>query len=280
MKFRLSAILFLLLPAVSFAEMRIRSEIAVDLAMDEIDYVSGERVRGVVDIKNMSPDTISVGYPDSRDRFFVEIYRSKDMSQLERISDAFVAPFELKSDQGLRLEVLLAAHYALSMQGRYLARPVLVHGGMRYEGQYRAFDIVSGTDVKEALQIFSNRKGLSRRFTLKKWTRRNREHLFVSACDEGVSTRIWRTADLGTLMRISDSDIAVSVMTNGEVVVLHRANADFFNRSVFWSLPDALEFRGGHTIADPETAGQSSVQEMMNASGKVKPVDKPWWKFW
>jgi hypothetical protein len=249
--------------------------------MDEIDYVAGERIRGVVDIKNMSPDVISVGYPDSRDRFFVEIYRSADMSQLERISDIpFVASFDLKSDQGLKLEVLLAAHYGLSTQGRYLARPVLVHGGMRYEGQYRAFDVVAGTDVREALQIFSNKKGLSRRFMLKKWNRKGREHFFMSAKDEGVSSRRWRTADLGTLMRIADSDIVVSVMTNGEVVVLHRANADFFNRSVFWSLPETLEFRGGYTIADPETAGQSSVQDMMNASGKVKPIDKPWWKFW
>ena len=37
------------------------SEIFVDLKLDEIDYVAGERVRGVVDVKNISPGTIRVG---------------------------------------------------------------------------------------------------------------------------------------------------------------------------------------------------------------------------
>ena len=47
------------------------SEISVDLQLDEIDYVSGERIRGVVDIRNLSPDSISVGRPGSKDLFFV-----------------------------------------------------------------------------------------------------------------------------------------------------------------------------------------------------------------
>ena len=38
-------------------------EISVDLKLDNIDYVAGERIRAVVDVANSSPESISVGYP-------------------------------------------------------------------------------------------------------------------------------------------------------------------------------------------------------------------------
>ena len=38
------------------------SEIRVDLKLDGSDFVSGERIRGVVDVANSSPDRVSVGY--------------------------------------------------------------------------------------------------------------------------------------------------------------------------------------------------------------------------
>ncbi|MBO7309167.1 MAG: hypothetical protein J6V38_06005, partial [Kiritimatiellae bacterium] len=59
----LTALSFLAVSAV--AQRKKISEISVDIKMDMSTYVSGERVRGVVDIKNISPDRLSVGYPDS-----------------------------------------------------------------------------------------------------------------------------------------------------------------------------------------------------------------------
>ena len=61
--------------------------------------------------------------------------------------------------------------------------------------------------------------------------------------------------------------------------VLHRLNQDQFVRSEFWSLPDALEFRGRSSVLDPETAGTQSVRELYRDGG-VKPKQNPWWKFW
>ena len=46
-------------------------EIKVDLKMDSLDYVAGERVRAVVDVANSSPDKVSVGYSNSEDTLFV-----------------------------------------------------------------------------------------------------------------------------------------------------------------------------------------------------------------
>jgi len=254
------------------------SEIVVDLKLDEISYVSGERIRGVLDVRNMSPDKVSVGYTNSLDRLFVEVYRASDKSQLERFGrKPFTSRFFVKPNEGQKLETFLGDHYALTEPRRYLARPVLVHGGMRYEGMYRAFDVVPGMRITGALQMFSNRAGLSREFELVHWTRQGGEHIFLTARDHGTSERKWISTDIGPMMRITKPTI--SILPNGEVIVFHRNGSDSYVRSLFWSLPDALEFRGRSSVLDPATAGTQSVRELYREGG-VKPKQNPWWKFW
>ncbi len=253
--------------------------ISVNLRLDEIDYVSGERIRGVIDVKNMSPNIVSVGESFSPDRLFVEVFRAANMTELQRTTDApFVAPFSLDMNEGQCLETFLADHFMLLEPGRYLARPVLAHNKKRYVGQYRAFDVVPGMQITSALQMFKNQEGLSRRFNLVQWGRKGCEHLFVTAQDEGTSNRRWRTIDVGALMKITKPTI--SILATGEVVVIHRTGPDHYIRSEFWSLPNALEFHSRELLSDPETAAQTRVQEMYKKSGGVKPVNRPWWKIW
>jgi len=250
----------------------------VDLKLDGSDFVSGERIRGVVNIANPSPEKVSVGYSNSKDLFFIEVFRAADMSQLTRITkDPFVACFRIDSSEGQKLETFLGDHYALREPSRYLAKPVLVHGGVRYEGMMRAFDVVDGIRLAGAMQMFKNRSGLQREFSLVYWSRNHSEHLFFLAEDSGTSDRKWVTRDLGPILRLERPSL--SIMPNGEVVVLHRLNQDQFVRSEFWSLPDALEFRIREAVKDPETAGTARVRELYKEGG-IKPKENPWWKFW
>jgi len=254
------------------------SEITVDLKLDGSDFVIGERIRGVVNVANPSPERVSVGYSNSKDSFFIEVFRAADMSQLSRVSKRpFVAQFFVNSGEGQKLETFLGDQYGLREPSRYLAKPVLVHGGVRYEGAVRAFDVVDGIRLSGALQIFKNRPGLQREFSLAYWPRNHSEHLFLLAEDSGASGRKWATRDLGPILRIDKP--SVSVLPNGEVVVLHRLNQDQFVRSEFWSLPDALEFRVREAVKDPETAGTARVRELYKEGG-IKPKENPWWKFW
>ena len=254
------------------------SEIRVDMKLDGDDFVTGERIRGVVDIANPSPERISVGYKNSKDVFFIEVFRASDMRQLERVSSRpFVDRFRIDSSEGQKLETFVGDHYDLREPSRYLAKPVLVHGGMRYEGAPRAFDVVEGVRVAGATQLFKTRPGLQREFALVYWSRSHSEHLFLSARDTGSSKRHWETRDLGPMLRLENPSI--SVMPNGEVVVLHRLNQDQFVRSEFWSLPDTLEFRIREAVQDPETAGTARVRELYKEGG-IQPKENPWWKFW
>lgn len=250
----------------------------VDLKLDGGDFVSGERVRGVVDIANSSHDKVSVGYSNSKDRFFVEVFKAGDMSQLSRIGDRpFVARFRIDSSEGQKLETFLGDHYALRETRRYLAKPVLVHGGVRYEGAPRAFDVVDGVRIVGATQVFANRPGLQREFSVVYWSRNHSEHVFLTARDMGTSSRTWETRDLGPILRIEKPTI--SILPGGEIVILHRLNSNQFLRTEFWSLPDELEYRSREIVGDPETAGTARVREMYKENG-VKPKSNPWWKFW
>ena len=271
----------LLISAVmSVAASAATSEIKVDLRLDASDFVVGERVRGVVDIANSSPDKVSVGYSNSKDIFFIEVSKSSDGYNLDRIDKKpFTARFMVTSGQGQKLETFLADHYALIQPNRYLAKPVLVHDGMRYEGQPRAFDIVEGVKVASAMQMFANRRGLNRDFQLVFWSRNHGEHLFLRAKDSGSGFRRWETRDLGAILRSVDRQPSISILPTGEVIVLHRLNADQFIRTEFWSLPDELEFRKREAVTDPEVAGTQRVRGLYHEKG-VKPKENPWWKFW
>lgn len=265
--------------AAPLAALAATSEITVGIKLDNIDFVVGESIGAVVNIVNISPDEISVGYADSADKFFVEVFRSKDMSQLQRINDGmFVAPFLLKPNEGQKLATRLGDLYDLRHPGRYLARPVLVHRGVRYEGQIRAFDVVPGMRVANALQMFANHEGLRREFELIDWSRNGVSHLFLTAKDGGTSTRGWQTVDLGDMMKVTRPTI--SVMSSGEVVVLHRLDPDNFLRSEFWSVPAGLVLVRREIVQDPETAGSQRVRELYQESGGIKPKKNPWWKFW
>ncbi len=254
-------------------------QISVDLRLDNIDYVAGERVRAVVDIANSSPDNVSVGYPSSQDAFFVEVFNAGSIAQLDRKGNRpFVSRFSLDSNEGQKFETFLGDHYPLRTIGKYLAKPVLVHGGVRYEGQLRAFSVVPGMKVASALQMFKHIEGVRREFELLSWSRKNTEHLFLAARDDGPVPRKWATTDLGSLMRFRKPTI--SVLETGEVIVIHCYDRDRFCRSEFWSLPDALELNKSEFVMDPATAGSERVKELYKESGGVKPVLRPWWKFW
>lgn len=254
-----------------------QSEISVKLIPERREYVVGERLRAIVDIANSSADSIDVGKPGSADIFRIEVFRARDMASRDRVgSRPFVAPFLLHSSEGQKLETFIGDHFPLHDPVRYLARAVLIHGGLRYESSLVSFDIVPGMAVGRAMQMFSNRPGLKRTFEIVYWMRGQREHLFLKASDEGG--RVWRTTDLGGLLRITDPKI--SVMPNGEVVVLHRATQNQFMRSVFWSLPDVLDFRKQEPMVDPDVAGSQRMRDLYMESGGVTPVKKSWWKFW
>ena len=255
------------------------SEISVKLLFDCREWVQGERIRAVVDVANSSGDTVVVAPGDAADKLVLELARASDGRAYPKCSGEkpFTAKFALGPSEGQKLETFLGDHFAFSDATRYLARAVLVHGGMRYESPRVSFDVVPGVKCGGAMQVFSNVPGLKRMFELVYWRRGRGEHLFVKSHDEDGGRR-WRTYDVGTLLRVTEPK--VSVQTNGVVTVLHRATQDEFIRTEFWSLKDAVVFRENERMTDPDVAGAERVKALYMEAGETEPVKKAWWKFW
>lgn len=282
MKLNTTVLLVLLCAGTAIrATAALPSEINVRLKMDYDAFIVGERVRAEASVENASANSIDVGSRGSEDSFFIELYRASDMQRFSRIGRRpFTAPFLIHSGEGQKLETFLGDHFALDLETRYLARAVLVHRGIRFESAYKSFDIVPGLRTGGALQMFSDTPGLKREFELAHWGRGQMEHLFLKAKDVGTSRRRWTTADLGPVMRVTDPKI--SILPSGEVVVLHRTSQDSFIRTVFWSLPQALEVHEHERMTDPDVAGTERVKALYGGAGgeDVKKPVKSWWKFW
>ncbi len=272
-----AAVLALFAPAAT-----VPTEISVSLKMDAGVYIMGERVRCEVSVENSSADSIDVGSRGSADSLIIELFRASDRDQYEKVSkSAFTAPFLLHSGEGQRLESFIGDHYQMKDESRYLARAVLVHGGYRYESTFKSFDVVPGMKLASAMQLFAGRPGWERHFEVVFASRAQSEHAFLKIYDKanGRIANIWPTIDLGTILRVSPPKI--SIMPNGEVVVLHRATQDNYVRTVFWSLPGAFEFQEHEAMLDPDVAGAARVRSLYMESGEVEAVrKKKWWKFW
>ena len=255
------------------------TELTVKLTLQKGDYIAGERIKGIVDVANASPDPIDARGPDAPDHLILELYRASDRYQFEKTSDKpYTEPFALLSGEGQLMDVFFAEHFPITESTRYFARAVLIHKRIRYESALKSFNVVPGLKCGGAVQIFSNKDGLRREFELVHWGRDQVEHLFLKATDAGISTRSWTTTDLGPYLSITRPK--VSVLPSGEVVTLHRTTQDAFIRTEFWSLPDVFEFNAHELMLDPDVAGAARVKELYKESGGVEPVKKAWWKFW
>lgn len=274
--------LFLIVAGIAFTGSYVygMSEIKIKMSLDNKDYVSGEKVRGVVDVMNSSPRKVSVGYANSEDKLILEVFRASDKMQLEKYSDIpYTARFVIEPNQAQRLEVFLADHFVLLEEGRYLVRPVLLHEGYRFEGMTKSFNIVSGLKQVSALQLFEGRDELRRNFELVKWTRDAHEHIFLTAHDNTSKYRNWTTTDLGSFLRVTKP--VISILETGVVIVLHRLDPETFVRSEFWSVPDALELISAERVQDPETAAQNRIRELYKLpGGKISPPKRKWYQFW
>lgn len=258
------------------------TEISVSLKMDAGVYVMGERIRCEVSVENSSADSLDVGTRGSVDNLVLELFRASDREQFDKVSKTpFTAPFLLHSGEGQRLETFLGDHYPIKEESRYLARAVLVHGGYRYESTFKSFDVIPGMKLGSAMQLFAGKPGCERHFEVVFASRAQSEHAFLKVFDKvnGRVVNFWPTSDLGTILRVSPPKI--SIMPDGEVVILHRATQDNYVRTVFWSLPDAFEFQEHEAMLDPDVAGAARVRALYMESGEVDAVrKKKWWKFW
>ena len=255
-------------------------QLEVNLTLAYNVYITGEPVLVQFDVLNATRDLIEVGAPGLKDAALLEISRDGRYNEITPFNSMpIVGAFKLNPGQTFQSKAELDKWFSLAEPGKYIARLVIVHGGMRYESVKRSFDVVPGIPVKEGVQMFVRKQNQKRLFRLVHWTRNQTDRLFLRIEDE-PGDKIWDSIDLGILLRTGEPKIDIS--PEGEVTVVHRSTQDAFIRTVIWSLPDSVEVMERNQLLDPDISASQRVRSLygdMADDGK-KDEKKPWWKFW
>jgi hypothetical protein len=253
-------------------------QIDVKLTLAYNAFVVGEPVVVQIDLLNATRDLIDVGSPASASALVVEITKGGQYEEVHPFrTEPFVPAFRLNPGQAWQHKLALDKWFPVEQEGKYVARVVLVHRGMRYESAKRSFDVVPGLPVGGGVQMFVKKESLKRQFKLVYWHRNQNDRLFLRIEDE-PGPRIWDSIDLGALMRGTPPKLDIS--PDGEVTVVHRATQDAFLRTVLWSLPDSVEVVERNSLVDPEISASQRVNSLYGETGGKKDEKKPWWKFW
>ena len=255
-------------------------QVDVSLTMGYTVYVVGEPVLVQFDILNATRDRIRAGVPDAADTVLLEISTGGRYNEVKAFNTVPIAgAVELKPGEAFQRKVELDKWFPLVAEGKYLARLVVVHGGMRYASPERSFDVVPGMPVIQAVQMFVNKPKLKRLFRLVHWHRNQTDRLFLRIEDE-PDAKVWDTIDLGILLRTTEPKIDLS--PEGEVTVLHRSTQDAFIYTVIWSLPENVEVMERKPLLDPDISASQRVRSVYGEMSEdtKKDVKKPWWKIW
>jgi len=252
----------------------------VTLTMAYTVYVMGEPVLVQIEALNATRDQIDIGSAGTKDAVMVEITKDGRYNEIAPFNAApIVGAFKLNPGQSFQHKLELDKWFSLVEEGKYIARLVVVHDGMRYESAKRSFDVVPGIPVKEGVQMFVKKQNQKRLFKLVHWNRNQTDRLFLRIEDE-PGDKIWDSIDLGVLLRTVEPKIDIS--PEGEVTVVHRSTQDAFIRTVIWSLPESVEVVERNQLLDPEISASQRVRSLygeMSDDGK-KDAKKSWWKFW
>ena len=271
----------ILLGLVLFARAAVAQQLDVNLTLAYNVYVTGEPVVVQFDVLNATRDLFDTGNPAAKDAVLVEISMGGNYNELAPFNPApIIGAFKLNPGQSFQSKAVeLDKWFPLVEAGKYIARLVVVHGGMRYESVKRSFDVVPGIPVKEGVQMFVTKQNQKRLFRVVHWSRNQTDRLFLRIEDD-PGDRIWDSIDLGVWLRTGEPKIDIS--PEGEVTVVHRSTQDAFIRTVIWSLPESVEVMERNQLLDPEISASQRVRSLYGdmADDRKKDEKKSWWKFW
>lgn len=217
------------------------------------DYVVGEPVEAILEIRNQSTRQLTLGIPGSPEALKLEIRRLQDNDLLETPTggNILTTAITLKPGDLYQKKFICNELYDLSEPGKYLVTVTTVAFDQQYQSKPRILNVVPGIPLKKATQMFSSNTGLQRTFSLVTWRRNEYDSLFVRIHDTPTG-KIWNTLYLAPILR--QNDPRIDVAPTGEVTILHRSSQYYYQRTLLWSLPNEVLVRARDLLRDPDNA--------------------------
>lgn len=250
------AALGVLLAAGSLLAQESLDAVALTLRIASKNYVIGEAVPVTIKVTNNSGRRISFNEAGRPEVLGMAVTHRNSRTEAPMFSGVklFDRGVTLEAGQVFTHTVKINELFDIRKSGDYFVTFSLVVLGKRYETRPAAFVVVPGKFVKKAVQIFADTPDVQRVFTLVKWSRDGVQWMFlrIEEIPENPMLR-FETRKLGSFIELEPAP-RLDVAPNGEVTVLHRASHDIFFKSVFWSFPEQVIYRGTTQMLDPIAA--------------------------
>jgi hypothetical protein len=230
---KFALMLLLLAPAA----LRAPAQVAVEVLLDQDQFLPGEAIMASVRISNRSGESIKFGEDADWLTFSVE---SRDGLVVPKLGDAPVdGEFVLDSSKRGTKRVDIGPYFTISQAGRYsLAATVKIKGwGREITSQPRTFNIIEGSHIWE--QEFGVPKTVAstggapevRKYVLQQANYIRGQLRFYVKVTDGSGAKVFRTVPVGTALSFSQPDPRLD--KNSNLHLLYQSWAKSFTYTVF-----------------------------------------------
>ena len=205
------------------------AQVAVELLLDQSQFLRDESVMVKVRIINRSGQTLTLG--DDANWLTFHVQNRNSRSVVQRSDPAVEGSFELESASAATRRVDLVPHFALSQLGRYTvsARVRIKGWGQEIVSASKEFDIIPGLKVWEQEVGVPNNAGPPevRKYSLQQATCLKQLTLYARVTDN-KDDQIFRVQPLGPLVSFAKPEAQVDKNSNLHVVFQSGARSFYY----------------------------------------------------
>jgi len=217
-------------------------DISVTLQFDYQSYLEYEDIPAKVTISNKKslPLIIDVEDKNNKNQLTFVIQRLPDALISQTTSGSVVKDLLVLPDEKITISVDISTHYAINSAGRYMVTAILTCENKTIESNTLVIDIVPGIEITSDIKEVPYSNGLSRKYSLRYWSRKGREYLFLRVDDlKDKGSHI--VFNLGPLVRVTTPTIQAD--RKGNITIWHQQDKLCFVKTILRSTTDEISIQ-------------------------------------
>lgn len=227
----------LVVAALLAAPRILTAQYAMDMRLENTSYLQFESMESKVVIRNDTDRMLLIG--GLRETAAVDFIITRNKEIVRRRSNGLLVENVLVMPGQTRDVVVdLGRHYNIQSLGQYEITATFTADSGIYKSPPRVVDVVPGLELASILRALPNHPSMIRKYSLRYWSRQDREMLFLCVSDEKGSVN-YGVFMLGPIVRVVPPEITVNA--SGEVLVKHQADNGVFAHTFLKSTIDGVE---------------------------------------
>lgn len=215
------------------------AQVRIGLRMENETVLQYETIRAFITVYNDSQQTLVIDkdYGDFR----LVPFLTNSSNEPESLINKKPICSELRVKAGQKEVILVDINkwYDFSHMGRYSLEIQGLWKGVKFISNIVSIDVVGGFELTSVDKNLSGYTDKIRHYSLRYWTRRKSEHLFLRV-DEPANRMHYGVYDLGRVIRFFKPILKVDADDN--VKIIHQIGKDCYKKTVFASTPLGVTF--------------------------------------